>query len=120
MGILADHVFLKGLNTAELAYLKLAGYFFPFEKELLVSQGLSLIRNRITDKITYDALKDALKYDPYSIEMLAMYIQYANAYGKPDEVIKSYKILRQIGSNTNSFKEFEKTTKPHLPILKGL
>lgn len=76
-----------------------------------------LIRNRIIDKQTYEALKQALYYDPYSIEMLGMYVQYANIYGTKIETIMAYNTLKQIGSNTNNYKELKKL---NLPILKGL
>lgn len=106
-----------GLQQKELSYFKLARYFFPFDKEIAVSDAIVSIRSRINTKDTYQALKKALKYDPYSIEMLSMYIQFANIYGSKSETRDSYLILKQIGPNTNNFKEL---TKLNLPNLKGL
>lgn len=117
MGIVGDHIYLEAIQKQEFSYFKLARHFFPYDKEISVAEGLALIRNRVVDKNTYDALKEALKTDPYSIEMLAMYVQYANKYGTPEETINAFKILKQIGHNSNNFKQLKNL---NLPILKGL
>lgn len=117
LGIACDQIYLKGLQDRNLDYFKLARYYYPFDKELIVTRALTLIRSQVVDKITYDALKDALSYDPYSIEMLGMYIQYANVYGSKEDTIKSYKLLKQIGLNSNNLKQLNSL---NIPILKGL
>lgn len=114
MGIIGDHIYLKALQDHELSYFKLSKYFFPFDKEILVSEGLMLIRNKINNETTYKALKDALRYDPYSIEMLSMQVQFENAYGDKNKAKQMFNLLKQIGSNTNTFKELKK-----LETMKG-
>lgn len=102
------------MQQGEFAYFRLAKYFFPFDKEILVSEALSLIRSKIHNEITYRALKEALKYDPYSIEMLGMYIQFENAYGDKEQAKKNFQLLKKIGLNTNTFKQLKQ-----LPTMKG-
>ena len=102
------------MKDGEVGYIKSARFLFPFDKELLVSEALLNIRSKRTDKNTYYLLKAALYYDPYSIEMLGMYIQFENAYGSKEKAQNSFNLLKQIGSNTNTFKQLK-----NLPTMKG-
>lgn len=114
---MGDYIYLKGLQDAEISYFRLARIFFPYDRDIIITEGLSLIRGKVNNEQTYKALKYALKYDPYSIEMLGMYLQFANIFGTKLETINSYKILKQIGPNTNVLKEINKL---NLSNLKGL
>ena len=107
-GIVSDQLYLKALKSGELAYLKSAKYLFPFDREILVSEALLLIRNKIDDKpLVYKTLKDALYYDPYSAEMLGMYVQYAAIFGNRNEATIAYNTMKKIVPNSNSFKQLK-------------
>ena len=54
------------------------------------------------------SLNEALHYDPYSMEMLGAYTQYANYYGNKTEAAIAYKRLEKIGPNSNALKELRK------------
>lgn len=90
-----------------MAYIKSARYLFPFEKEILVSEALILIRNKINGKAVYLNLKEALEYDPYSAEMLGMYTQYAAIFGNKNEATIAYNTMKKIVPNSNSFKQLQ-------------
>lgn len=102
------------MHQQELSYFRLSKQLFPFDKDIIVSEALSLVRSGIHTEHTFKALKEALKYDPYSIEMLGMYIQFENAYGNKEEAKKAFNRLKQIGINTNIFKQLKQ-----LDTMKG-
>jgi hypothetical protein len=105
-GIIADQAYLKGYKTGQMIYAAFAKFLFPFEREILVAQALWKIRNKIFDDETYILLKDALKYDPYSAEMLLIYVQYEhNLHNKNEEQIAFNKLKR---------------ISPHHPMMKEL
>ena len=108
LSINADQLYIKALKQHDLNYLKLAGELFPFDKELATAYAFSLIRSKIINDQVYYVLKDALRYDPYSVEMLGMYIQYENIYGKKDEVPKLMKLLIKISPNSKVTNELKK------------
>lgn len=93
------------MKEGELTYFKLSRDFFPFEKEILVSEALYSIRSKLVTERVYLALKDALKYDPYSIEMLGMYIQYANKYNDKKDALLSYQRLQKIAPDGTTIKK---------------
>ncbi len=97
-----------------MAYIKSASFLFPFDKEILVAEALLLIRGKNTDIRIYKIIEEALVYDPYSIEMLSMYVQFENAYGNKNKARLIFNLLKQIGINTNTFKELKK-----LDTMKG-
>ena len=99
MGIFADQIYLKGLQDNEITYFKLSRTIFPYDKEIITSEALSYIRNKIVNEKVYPVLKEALKNDPYSVEMLGMYVQYAKALNDPKEAEISYSKLKQISPN---------------------
>lgn len=74
----------------------------------MVSEALFLIRNKIVNEYTYKTLKEALIYDPYSVEMLGMYVQYANIYKNRNEALIAFNKLKIIAHNSNILKELEK------------
>lgn len=90
-----------------MAYVKSAKFLFWFDKDIAVSEALLLIRNNVTNKQTYFLLKEALVYDPYSAEMLGMYVQYANIYGNKNEAIIAFNTMKKIVPNSNSFKKLQ-------------
>ena len=112
-GLFADQIYLLGLHEREISYFKLARKIFPFDKEIITSEALSYTRNLILDKRVVEVLKEALIYDPYSAEMLAAYVQYANIYGNKNEALKYFGKLKKISPNSNMTKSLEK-------IMKGL
>lgn len=107
LGMVSDQLYLHGLKTGELGYIKSAKYLFPFEKDILVSEALLLIRNKINNKNVYFELKEALKYDPYSAEMLGMYTQYAAIYGNKNDAVIAFNTMKKIAQNSNSFKQLQ-------------
>lgn len=104
----ADQIYLKGLKEGEIAYFKLSKDIFPFDKEIIVAEALTFIRNKIVNEKVNLSLKEALKYDPYSAEMLGMYVQYANHFGNKKEANSSFVLLKKISPNSNAVKELSK------------
>ncbi len=101
-------MYLKGLKDNDISYFRAAKFIFPFEKDILVGEALVYLRSKIVGEQVYSSLKDALVYDPYSAEMLGMYIQYANYYGNKNEAKLAYKKLERIAPNSNVLKELRK------------
>lgn len=91
-----------------MAYIKVARTIFHFDREFLISEAIFLIRNNIVNEYSYITLKEALKYDPYSVEMLGMYAQYAMIYKNGNEALISFNKLKMIAPNSNIVKELEK------------
>lgn len=108
MTFAGDQIYLLGLREGEISYFRLAIKIYPFDKEIVTSEALVLIRNKIVEEKTYLALQKALKYDPYSVEMLGMYIQYAAMIGNKNEASISFKILEKIAINSNVLKELKR------------
>lgn len=81
---------------------------FPFDKEILVSEALFLIRNKIVNEYVYRMIQEALYYDPYSVEILGMHIQYAEHFKNKNEAKKSFKLLKQISPNSKITNELSK------------
>lgn len=107
MGLFGDQIYLQGIKEPEIAYIRLSKSLFPFDRELLVSEGLIYSRNKVIDKKVYLALKDALYYDPYSAELLSMYVQYANIFGNKNEALIAFNQLQQIVPNAKFLKELK-------------
>lgn len=104
-GIIADQAYLNGYRTGQIFYLMISKYLFPFEREILVSEALWKIRNKLFDNNTYLLLKDALKYDPYSAEMLLIYVQYEHNFNNKNEEQISFNKLKRISPNHPMMKE---------------
>ena len=102
------------MQYGELSYFKLAKYFFPFDKEIVVAEATALVRNKVFNEYTHKALEDAMRYDPYSIELLGIYVQFENSYGNKNKARILFNRMKKIGSNTNSFKELQR-----LDTMKG-
>ncbi len=71
-GMKADIYFLKGIKTNDVAYFNVAYDLFPFKKEIVTAKAEFEIRQRIINEQVINDIEIALKYDPYSINMLSV------------------------------------------------
>lgn len=108
LGITADQFYLNGVKTRNLFDLKISKAVFPFDRELLVSEALFLIRNQIFINETFGILKEALKYDPNSVEILNIYVQYEYNYGNKQIALITLSKIKKIAPNNNIIKQLEK------------
>lgn len=98
-GIVADQIYLKGVHNLNLTEIRAAKIVFPFEKEILVAEALFTIRNKNFTNDAYLVLKDALNYDPYSAEILGIYIQYEYHLGNKQIALMNLNKLEKITPN---------------------
>lgn len=109
LGTTSDWFYLKGIKERNIFYLSLAKTIFPFEKEILVGPSNLFISTQTVNLEAKNEIKDALKYDPYSVSTLSMYLQYANLFGDKAEVKIAYDKLKLISPNSKMTKiVFEK------------
>lgn len=115
LGILADQSYLKGLKENNVEYHHLAKTLFPFDRAILTGKADFFIKFQIINVSAYEAVIEALNYDPYSANLTFMHAQYAFIFNNKNEASLSYKRLKQIIPNSKSLKNIEQ-----LPIMKGL
>ena len=104
LGIVGDQFYLKGLKTGNIEYFKFASILFPYEKELAIGYVEAKLKVQLLDK----DIKEALKYDPYSVQLLGMYAQYENYFGNKNDARIALKQLEKISPNSNMLKEIKK------------
>lgn len=105
LGITADQFYLKGLKTSDLSYFRLAIKLFPFEKEILVGEADSYINFKILNEKSLISIKNALVYDPYSIRLLSMDLQYDYLLGNKTRAIMNFKKLKNMAPNSSTVKQ---------------
>lgn len=89
----------------------MARYLFPFEREILIGPAQFYFRGKIINDNSLAVYKDALSYDPYSVQFLGIYIQLEYNYGNKNEAMLAYKKLKAIAPNSNVLKRINETTK---------
>lgn len=104
----ADIYFLKGIKTNDIAYFDMAADLFPFKKEILVAKAEFEIRDGLINETTLKDIELALKYDPYSINMLSMLTQYNRILNNNKKSSEYFKKLNVVASNSNLVKELIK------------
>jgi hypothetical protein len=82
-----------------------ATYFFPFEREILIGPAQFYFREKIANANSVSVYKDALKYDPYSIQFLGVAIQLDYIYGNKNEALIGKQKLQKIGPNSKVLKQ---------------
>lgn len=87
---------------------KLAYKWFPFERNILIGEADFYSKVQIINKQSYDAVKKALYYDPYSPQLLGLEFQYAFIFGENETVYNSFQLLKKIAPNMPVVKEFIK------------
>ena len=75
---------------------------FPFEKEILVGPGTLYTTSQVITVEAKDEIKDSLKYDPYSVQLNGVYIQYALIF--KDKYDLEFELLKKISPNSNMTK----------------
>lgn len=91
-----------------MAKLQTAKFIFPFEREILIGPAQLHFSQKIADR---DIYKEALKYDPYSVQFLGIHIQLEYRYGNKNEALSAYRKLKLIAPNSNVLKRINETTK---------
>jgi len=108
LGITADQFYLHALKTNDLYYYQLAKILFPFEKELLVGEAHAYINFKIVNEKSLKSIETALIYDPYSAEMLSVYMQYSYILGDKNKAVSSFYKLKRISPNAPIIQELIK------------
>ena len=80
----------------------IAKNIFPFEKEILVGPATLFASSQIITVEAKDEIKDALRYDPYSVQLNGIYIQYALIF--KDKYDREFELLKKISPNSNMTK----------------
>lgn len=80
LGIVGDQFYLKGIHNKDLLALTIAKNIFPFEREILIGPAHLYLNSQIVTLEAKNEVEFALKYDPYSVQLLGVYIQYAIAF----------------------------------------
>ena len=104
---------MKGLKEGNLLKLEVARYFFPFEREILIGPAQAYYRDKILDTKTLSYYKEVLKYDPYSVQYLGVYIQLEYLTGNKNEALIAKQKLQKIAPNSNAMKRINE-------LMKGL
>ena len=95
-GMKADIYFLKGIKTENVQYFDIASDLFPFKKEILTAKAEFEIRQGVINKQVVDDIELALRYDPYSVNLLSMLTQYhrlLNENEKSSEYFSKLKLV---------------------------
>ena len=77
LSFLGDQYYLNGLKTKDIQNYKIAKKLFPFDLEILKGEAEADIQTQVVNLDTYNAIKDATFYDPYSVRLLSLQTQYA-------------------------------------------
>ena len=101
MVIVGDQIYLKGIYQKDLVKLETAKFLFPFEREILISPAQFYFREKVLNYIAY---KEALRYDPYSVQFLGVIIQLDYLYGNKNEALINKQKLQRIAPNSNVLK----------------
>lgn len=104
-------MYLKGLLERDISKLELAKTLFPFEREILIGPAQLHHGLKFIDDNTLGYYKEALKYDPYSIQFLGVYIQLGYALGNKNEALMNKQKLKMIGPNSNVLRHINVTMK---------
>jgi len=111
LGLIGDWFYLKGIKEKDLIKLEVARHFFPFEREILIGPAQLYYSTKTLDNRTFYYYKDVLKYDPYSVQFLGVYIQLEYIYGNKNEALISKQKLTKIAPNSNALKRINELTK---------
>lgn len=84
---------------------------FPFERDILVGPAQFYSREKLVDTKTLYYFRDALTYDPYSVQFLSVYgqLQILNKNGNEVLIVKNR--LEKIAPNSNGLKRINDLTK---------
>lgn len=78
---------------------------------MLVGPAQYYSRNRVIDDKSLYYLRDALKYDPYSVQFLGIYGQLEFFYRNKNNALMVKHTLEKIAPNSNAYKRINDLTK---------
>lgn len=111
LGLVSDQFYLKALKENDLFRLEVAKEIFPFERDILIGPAQFYFRNQIVDNKTLDHMRQALYYDPYSVQFLGAYIQLEYLNHNKNEALIAKRRLEKIAPNSNVLKKINDLTK---------
>lgn len=111
LGFVGDQIYLKGIKSKDLIQLYIASTIFPFEREILIGPAQLYYSSRIIDNNTLAILRNALIYDPYSIQFLGTVIQLEYLSGNKNEALILKQKLKKIAPNSNALKRINEIMK---------
>lgn len=84
---------------------------FPFEREILIGPAQLYFVNKIATKESLALYKEALDYDPYSIQFLGAVTQIEYLMNNRNEAQIYKQKLEKIGPNSKVLKKINEITK---------
>jgi hypothetical protein len=99
LGFVSDWNYLQGLKTNDIDKFILAKKLFPFEKAILTGEAEAYIRSGTVNFKTYNALNLAFYYDPYSIRLYSIRMQYAFVLKDYETAVNDFNQLRILAPN---------------------
>lgn len=108
LGVIADQYYLKGIKSNYLNNFDIAYKLFPFERSLVIGKTETFIKFKIVNSNSFEEVKKAVRYDPYSIEFLSFQLQNAFVFGDKKIASQSFKTLKTLFPNTWIVKEMVK------------
>lgn len=108
LGIIGDQYYLIGLKTSNLNNFKIAFKLFPFERSIVIGEAETYSRSKILDANSFHAAKQAVLYDPYSVQFLVLQMQNAFVFGDNKLAHTSFLNLEKIVPNNVLVRDFKK------------
>lgn len=113
MGLTSDQFYLKGIKDQNLVYLNIAKTIFPFDRDIIIGPAQLYYKYKVANKEALAEYKDILRYDPYSVQFLGVYIQLELLIGNKNEALIAKQKLQKIAPNSNILKRIN-------DMMKGL
>lgn len=100
--------YLKGYKFNDADGFEKARQWFPFDKAILTGEAEFYVKHEIVNQKAYDAIKLAVKTDPYQPRFLSFQMQYAFLVDDDDLGVKSFNKLKVMAPNMPIVKELIK------------
>ena len=94
-------------------YLNIAKSIFPFERDIIIGPAQLYYKYKIANQEALNEYRNILKYDPYSVQFLGVYIQLELLIGNKNEALIAKQKLEKIAPNSNALKRIN-------DMMKGL
>ena len=99
---------MKGYKFNDADSFEKARQWFPFDKAILTGEAEFYVKQGIVSQKAYDAVKLAVRTDPYQHRFLSFQMQYAFLVDDDDLGIRSFAKLKVMAPNMPLVKELIK------------
>lgn len=108
LGLIGDSYYLKGYKFADIDSFEKARKWFPFDKAMLTGEAEFYVRNEIINQKAFDAVRLAVRSDPYQPRFLSFQMQYAFKLDQDELGVWSFNKLKKMAPNMVIVKELAK------------